>query len=166
MADLFTDKLQNYIVKHEGIEYDLYSDTKGNWTIGVGHNIAHNGLPGYAINDILNNLESSNLISYVHVSSKTVLKLFEEDLSMSIREVSALLGSQAWSNMSDARKVALIDMCFHMGRTRLAGFIKMLNALRLQEWEDAANECLDSKYARQFVTRATQNAKLIRTGEF
>lgn len=56
----------------------------------------------------------------------------------------------------------LMDMCYNLGMPRLLGFKKMWEALRLGRYEKAADELLDSVYARQVPNRANRNADKMR----
>ena len=46
----------------------------------------------------------------------------------------------------------------------LCGFKKMLEAIRWGKWQTAAEECLNSDYARQTPARAKRIARLIKEG--
>ena len=56
---------------------------------------------------------------------------------------------------------ALGDMSFNLGLPRLAGFKRMLAAIRRSDWNDAARELMDSRYANQVSNRARRNRDLI-----
>lgn len=71
-----------------------------------------------------------------------------------------------WRGLSDARQEALCDMCFNLGIKRLQGFKKMLAALQQRQWEEAAKQCLDSRYARQVGKRAERNAFVFEHGRW
>ena len=47
-------------------------------------------------------------------------------------------------------------MCFNLGYPRLSGFKNFLGALKNEDWEIAAIEMLDSKWAGQVGPRATR----------
>ena len=57
---------------------------------------------------------------------------------------------------------ALLEMAFQLGVPRLTGFKKMLAAIRNKEWDKAAAEALDSKWARQTPVRAQHVAEILR----
>jgi lysozyme len=71
-----------------------------------------------------------------------------------------------WRRLSDTRQEALCDMCFNLGVQRLSGFRKMLIALRAGQWQEAAKECLDSRYAKQVGNRAKRNAFVFEHGRW
>ena len=52
-----------------------------------------------------------------------------------------------------------------MGLSRLHGFVKFLDALKRRDYHTAADELLDSKYARQVGQRSQRIAQMVRTGE-
>lgn len=98
----------------------------GKMTIGIGRNLNAKPL-------------SNNAIYY----------LFLEDLSDAICDARMVLGYDAFERLSFPRKAALINLAFNMGATRLATFKRMLKAIREENWERAAVELLDSKWASQ-----------------
>lgn len=68
------------------------------------------------------------------------------------------------AGLSPQRKIVLIDMAFNLGVAGLMKFKKMLAAVDRQDWETAANEMLDSKWAKQVGTRAVKLATMMRQG--
>lgn len=65
---------------------------------------------------------------------------------------------------TDARQLALIDMCYNLGLPKLLGFKKMIAAIQVQDWAKAADEALDSLWARQVGIRAERIAEMLKTG--
>jgi lysozyme len=55
-------------------------------------------------------------------------------------------------------------MSFNLGQTRLAGFQRLREAVKEQDWEQAAAELLDSKWATQVGQRAVRLAEQMRRG--
>jgi len=62
----------------------------------------------------------------------------------------------------DEVRVVLCDMAYQLGWNGLCKFKKMLKAIVNGDYDRAANELLDSKYANQTPNRAKRNAKLLR----
>ena len=130
--------LKKTLIRHEGKKKKLYKCTADKWTIGVGHNIQDNGLSEAAIQFI-----------------------FEEDLSTAIAECQRnIIG---WDEMPSPVQEALVNLTFNMGIKRLMQFKKTLGYLRNAEWLEAADELLDSRYARQVPTRAEEVSDMIRS---
>lgn len=83
-----------------------------------------------------------------------------------------------WKDLSDNRRRALLNMSFNLGWPRLSGFKKTLGLLKqavdLEEsgvfdqaqkiYERAAEEAVDSKWARQVGERSNRIKKLIAEG--
>ena len=130
--------LQVDLIRDEGKRNEMYTDSVGVPTIGIGHN--------------LNNPISDHA---VHV-------IFETD----IREVLLDLDINLpwYRSMSDARQRAVANMCFNMGIAKLMEFHKALNALKSGAWEVAADEMLASKWAVQVGSRADRLAQMVRQG--
>jgi lysozyme len=57
-----------------------------------------------------------------------------------------------------------MDMAHNLGPTGLRGFVRMREAIACSAWDAAAEELLDSTYARQVPARAARNAEMLRTG--
>ena len=129
--------------KHEGVETHAYVDTVGKVTIGVGRNIDKNGGIGL----------SQREIDYLLASD---VERVEAELSRAF---------EWYDSLNDARKDAMMDMCFNLGLPRLMLFKKSLAAIFNRHYEIAAVELLDSLWARQVGQRAVTISEIIRTGE-
>lgn len=131
------DLLKRDLVFDEGVRLRPYRDTMGKTTIGVGRNLDDLG-----------------------ISESEALFLLDNDMDRVLRELD--LQWPWWREMSEERQRALANMCFQLGLTRLMGFRKMISALHSGEYERAADEALDSEWARQCSARAHRVAALIR----
>ena len=131
--------------KHEGVETHAYNCTANKTTIGVGRNIEAGSGMGLSMDEI----------NY----------LLANDLQ---RVEAELLQSFEWyDDLNDARKDAIMDMCFNMGLPRLRKFKRALAAMSANFYEIAAVEFLDSLWARQVGhKRSTTISEMIRTGEY
>lgn len=65
-------------------------------------------------------------------------------------------------DMGTARAAVLIDMMYNMGN--LAAWNGMTSALKKQDYDKAAEEIMDSKYAKDVGDRALRNSVIMRTG--
>ena len=139
MASL--NKLVDLLVKHEGMRTKPYEDTVGELTIGVGRNLDSMGL-------------SHDEIYYM---LKNDIRRCEEELMNSFR----------WfAKLDEVRQHAMINLCFNLGISRLRKFKKALAAMEVSDYEDAADEFLDSKWAQQVGHRAMEVTYMIRFGEY
>jgi len=69
-----------------------------------------------------------------------------------------------WRDESELRQRALVNMAFQLGVSGLLGFKKMLMAMQAGMYKKAAQEALDSLWAKQTPTRAERIAKMIEQG--
>lgn len=125
---------------HEGVRSKVYKDHLGIMTIAVGRNLEDRGL-------------SEDEIDYLLAND---IQIVENELDN---------GLSWWRDLDEVRQRALADLAFNMGLPRLHGFVKMLDGLQRRDYHAAADELLDSKYAKQVGARSERVANMIRTGE-
>ena len=126
------------VMRHEGVRLYPYRDTVGKLTIGVGRNLDDVG-----------------------ISEEEAQLLLRNDLT----QISAELAAQPWfSTLDRARRLALIDMGFNLGLPRLLQFKRMIAALEAGDWQRAADEMLDSRWAAQVGARARELAAIVQSG--
>lgn len=68
--------------------------------------------------------------------------------------------------LNEARAAAVIDMRYNLGPTRFRGFKRFIAAMDRKDYDTAAAEMLDSRWATQVGDRAIRLSEIIRTGEF
>ncbi len=134
-------KLMAQLVRHEGIELKPYRCSAGALTIGVGHNLDDLGLTRHQ-----------------------AMSLLEDDIKRIRREMGAYY--QWFYALDPVRRDALTNMAFNLGLTRFRGFLRMVAAIEQKNYDKAAFEMMDSKWARQVGTRATELAEMMRTGSY
>ena len=123
----------------EGIRLKPYRDTVGKLTKGIGRNLDDVG-----------------------ISRIEALSMLEEDIDGVIHNLNIKL--PWWEELPEDLQRALLNMCFNLGIRRFLGFKRMLSALEEGNYEVAAAEALDSKWAKQVGNRAIRIADLIRNG--
>jgi len=126
--------------RHEGFRPKPYRDTTGHLSIGFGRNLDDVG-----------------------ITYEEATQLLQNDISRTSRSLRHAL---PWVTKLDAvRAAALIDMAF-MGVATLLTFKKFLAALETGDYDTAADEMLDSRWAAQVKGRAVELALMIRTGRY
>lgn len=149
------EMIQRFIL-HEGCELMPYRCPAGYLTIGIGRNLDTNPLT----------LEEKKVCGdWRHgITKNAAFYLLRHDIEKVKRE--CVKNIPFYYNLDAERRYCLIDMCFNLGIKSLVKFKKMLGAMGCGDWEWAARECLNSKYATQTGKRAKRIAETIRTGEF
>jgi len=130
-----------WIQSFEGLRFKLYRDTSGHISIGYGRNL-----------------------EAVGISKPEADTLFANDLQAAKLAATIALGFDAWNNLDPVRQAALTDMAFNLGSAGLEGFKNMLAFVRSGDFDHAADELMNSRYATELPKRAEANATLIRTG--
>ena len=136
---MYIEPVATLIKKHEGLRLRPYKCTAGKLTIGYGRNLDDNGISEVEAEQMLHN-DIQNCYA-------------------------ACLKFPFWNELNAARQAVLIDMCFNLGITKMKQFKKMLAALEIGAYYRAAHEMLDSHWARQVTSRATELAEIMEKGE-
>lgn len=135
----YRQNLRKLLVEHEGLRLHPYVDTVGKTTIGVGRNLDDRG-----------------------ISNDEAFYLLDND----IQYFYSKLNEFDWFlKLNDARKIALIDMCFNLGLKSFLEFKNMIAAIEKNDFDDASNHMLDSKWHEQVGNRAARLAEIVKTGE-
>ena len=135
---MFDNSIIQDLKRDEGFRSKPYKDSVGKLTIGYGRNLDDMGI------------------------NKAEAKQF---LLQDIAEACVSLSAFYWYNrLSKNRKRALINMMFNLGATKFRKFKKMIAAFEACNYSLAADEALDSKWAKQVGSRAERIADLIRQG--
>lgn len=138
-----TNELADMLKREEGFRSHAYEDHLGYATIGYGRCIEEDVGLGL----------SEDEASY----------LLMQDINRSISECENF---DWFHDLDDARAMVVVALAFQMGWPRLNKFGKMLAAFSNEDYETAAAELLDSKFARQVPARAERLSEIIRTGYF
>ena len=129
---------------HEGVETYAYKCSENKTTIGVGRNVDKAGGLG--------------------LSDDEVDYLLQNDIDRVILELDS---EYDWfSDLDDVRQDAMIDISFNLGQTRLRAFKKALSAMSEGDWDEAADQFMDSRWSEQVGIRAKNLTKMIRSGSY
>ena len=86
-------------------------------------------------------------------------------LEQAIADTRKSLSAHLWfRDLNEARQECLIEMAYQMGVFGVLGFSRMIEALTLEDWEQAAREALDSLWAQQTPDRAIDVANRLAAG--
>jgi lysozyme len=149
------DKLKKLLKQEEGFRSKQYLDTNGYLTIGYGHNLSAKG-----INSQMASIKWPN-----GISTNEAEAMLEQDIINAIDLVKKYL--LFFEKLDEVRQAVLIDMCFNMGIKKLIMFHDTLYFIGKRDFKKAAEEMLDSKWAKIDVgARAIRLAKMMETGEW
>jgi len=150
--------IAKWIEHWEGRRHRAYVDTTGHVTTGVGLNLERQDAPQRLA---AVGASHSNVLAGVQtLSDEQVDRLLDMDVADAILAVNALVAKPL--RLGQARHTALVDMAFNLGHKGLSKFAGMLSAVDAGDWQTAAKEALDSKWATQVGRRAAADAKALR----
>ena len=130
------DRLLASVKKHEGYRNKVYLDTLGKRTVGVGH---------LCVEDFWEDDKE--------YEEKFLMTILEHDLQTAIKGAERLL--KGCGILDSLAKEIIIEMVFQLGETGVSKFKNMLKALENgPDYQTAAIEMLDSKWAKQTPNRA------------
>jgi len=133
------DKLVKELILDEGYKYEIYEDHLGYATLGVGHLI-------------LDTDPEFGKPLGTPVSEERILECLNNDIDIVCRELDKNM--PWWKDLDDNKMRVLANMSFNLGMPRLSGFKNFLGALESGDYEKAAVEMMDSKWATQVGDRA------------
>lgn len=127
--------------RHEGLRLKPYKCTADKLTIGVGRNLEDVG-----------------------ISEEEAEMLLQNDIQRATVQIQAEF---PWTEQLDeVRFAALINFTFNVGIGTVGKFVNAMALLRDGNYDMAANEFLNSRWAKQVGQRAVDVTDQIRTGEW
>ena len=137
------------IAKEEGFRVKPYLCSEGYPTIGYGQRIGPKG---------------ADIKLYEFSVPEPVARMWLEYEVKSVQ--AAMFQAGIAHNMSGDRYAVLVSMCYQLGVSGVLKFKKMLAALKDRNWDEAATQALDSRWAMQTPERAKRHAEAFRTGKY
>ena len=132
------------LVLHEGVRTDIYLDHLGNKTVGIGHLIEPHE-------------EEYSMPVGTYLPYDRVIQLFASDCEEAYR--GALRVVDGIDEYPQDIQNIITEMVFQMGTAGVLKFRNMRAALEQRDYATAANEMLDSRWARQTPSRAEDLAR-------
>lgn len=142
--------LIDQLKRHEGLRLKAYRCPAGKLTIGYGHNLEAQTVPGIGEGSTISEDQAERLLyADILLAGEGVLLRFP------------------WAKRLDsARLSVLVNMAFNLGLGSLATFKRTLAAVNAWDWGRAADGMLASKWAGQVGHRSVELAEQMRTGEW
>ena len=144
------EKLREELEIDEGCKYEIYLDHLGYPTFGIGHLITDN--------DPESDWEVGASIDTVRVH-----EAFESDIEGVLSDCSKLYSD--FGDLPEEAQRVIANMMFNMGLTRLSKFKGMKRGVDSRNWNQAADEMVDSRWYRQVTNRANRLVERMRNIE-
>jgi len=156
------EHLLEELVKHEGLRLQVYQDTLGIDTIGIGRNLKDRGISKEELDEL--DIPTLDHVYEYGITEADAMLLAENDVQ--IVEEELLRAHPCVEDLDAVRQLVLVDMAFNMGVPRLCKFVKMWNAIHENKFDIASKEMLDSRWANQVKSRSVKLANAMHNGEF
>ena len=150
------------LVVSEGLRLQVYKDTLGIDTIGIGRNLEDRGITKQELDEL--DIPNIDHVYEYGITEADAVYLATNDVQ--IVEEELVRAHPCVDRLDSVRQLILIDMAFNMGVPRLCKFKKMWAAVECGDYPTAAKEMLDSRWAKQVKGRATKLANAMHNGEF
>ena len=148
-----SDILRNRLIQEEGFKNFPYQDTKGIFTVGVGHNIEADPVMKPQLSQLMK----------TGLTDDEVNALLDKDISNAETD---LYHVYPWAEQLDEpRREVLVDMTFNMGINTLFQFHNTMLMVKEGRYHDAAENLKLSKWYGQVGSRAVMLCKILDTGE-
>lgn len=125
------------LIADEGLRLKPYKCTGDKWTIGIGRNLEDKGIS----------------VAEAHFMLDNDVKEAKDAARRLVRSFDVL---------SDDRKIVIVSMVFQMGENGVSKFRNMIKAIDVKAFDVAANEMLDSNWAKQTPNRAKRLSKMMK----
>jgi len=137
------EEVKQRIKKHEGFRDTVYSDSLGFATIGYGHLV----------------LPTDNFVEGVTYPKEQLEVLFDKDFQIALTSANELVDGL---DINHIAKGVIVEMCFQLGKPRVMKFKKMWAAIRNNDFDEAANQMIDSAWHKQTTSRCESLAATMR----
>ena len=141
------EKLREQLKIDEGCVYEIYNDHLGYATFGIGHLVLESD-PEYGA-DI-----------GTPVSDDRVIEAFEQDVQTVLSDCSILYPD--FDELPEEAQQVIANMMFNLGRPRLSAFKGMKAGVDARDWNEAADQMVDSRWYRQVGARAERLVERMR----
>jgi lysozyme len=152
--EISIERIRKELSEEEGVRYAKYPDSKGNTTIGIGHNL--NALPV----DVIIGRKLGN----TKLSDAEITKIFMHDIAQVIQDLDEYI--PWWDTLPVFGQYILVTLSFNMGVSKVLEFHDTIAAIKRQAWIVAGTELKDSKWFRQVGNRGPKLVNILRTGRF
>ena len=141
------DKLREEISIDEGVKHEIYLDHLGLPTFGIGHLITESD-------------EEHGADVGTPISDDRVKECFASDVQQVISDCHILYDD--FDDLPEEAQLIIANMMFNMGRPRLSKFKGMKRGVDAKDWNQAADEMVDSRWYRQVTNRADRLVERMR----
>lgn len=139
--------MRKELERDEGVKREVYLDTKGIKTCGIGFNLEAHSLP----EGITFPLSDDEITTLFDITAKDVKRGLDTYLPW-------------WSTLDEVRQRVIFNMAFNLGISKLLTFKNTLSAIHRGDYKQAAENMKASLWYSQVKGRAVRLTKAMLTG--
>ena len=143
-----TEKLREELEIDEGVKYEIYLDHLGLPTFGIGHLVTKS------------DPEFGEPVG-TPVDKDRCIEAFNKDLETVLSDCNKLYSD--FESLPEEAQLIIANMMFNMGRPRLSKFKGMKRGVDARDWNQAADEMVDSRWYKQVTNRANRLVERMRS---
>ena len=144
--------LKEQIKRHEGEVLEIYEDSLGYLTFGVGHLVKDD------------DPEFGQPVG-TPVTQERVDEVYEHDFEKHVEETIHVFeskGGEDFYSLPEDIQHVLVNMTFNLGGTRFGKFNNMWKGVIANDWEKVAVEMEDSRWFKQVGRRSIELQEMVR----
>ncbi len=141
------EKLREELERDEGCVYNIYLDHLGYRTFGIGHLVRES--------DPENGLQVGAM-----VSEDRVKEAFNSDIETVLSDCNKLY--EDFDDLPEEAQRVIANMMFNLGYPRLSKFVGMKAGVDAKNWNEAADQMVDSRWYSQVGMRAQRLVQRMR----
>jgi len=142
-----TEELRSRVIAHEGIVDELYLDSLGKATVGIGHLIQPH--------------ERDRFPEGKKISREEIDELFDIDINRAAAGADLLIEECIGHELPQHIGEVIVEMVFQLGTQGVRNFKKMWKAMRVKDWKTASLEMKDSRWHKQTPKRCEELAEIV-----
>ena len=131
MKSTVLNELRQELAEDEGCKYEIYLDHLGLPTFGIGHLVTKE------------DKEYGKEVGTV-IEQERVQQVFNLDMAVTIDDCMTLYSD--FADLPDECQKIIANMMFNMGRPRLSKFKGMKAGVDARDWNEAADQMVDSRW--------------------
>jgi lysozyme len=138
----YSKAVHDHFILEEGYRNKSYRDSRGFWTIGIGHFLG-----------------TDNAFANIKWTDEKIGEVFENDLDKSLATAKEIFPE--YNTLPENVQLAILDMIFNLGPGGYRKFKQTIRLIHEGRFVEAAQSASQSAWARQVPNRAARVCKLL-----
>lgn len=143
------ERLKKQLIADEGCKFEIYLDTKGLPTFGIGHLLTKDDIEW----DTYKRLSKNGKLT---VSQQRIDQVFKQDIEIVVKSCCTLF--KGFNSFAEDLQQIIANMMFNIGLPKFSKFVKFIKAIGDKNYAKAAQEMIDSNWYRELDKLGSKRA--------